>query len=190
METTISIPATLLNQAEILAQQLNVTQDQLFERALAEFIRTHKEQTPVDEADQAAKVISQVEESAIQKGSGRKRINQGDIYWVQIESSSDQEIAIPHPHVVIQDNLLNHSRIHTVVTCALTSNIKRVSNTPGNLLLDAGEGNLPKQSVVEVSKVSTVEKSALGEYIGSLSARRIKQIFAGMRFLQISAFDR
>lgn len=49
------------------------------------------------------------------------------------------------------------------MVCALTSNIKR-ANTPGNVLLETGEANLPRQSVVEVSKVSTVDKIQLGEY--------------------------
>ena len=118
---------------------------------------------------------------------GKLVINQGDIYWVQLESSNGQEPAIPHPYVVIQDDILNHSRIHTVVVCAVTSNLKRAS-TPGNVLLDVGEANLPKQSVVEVSKVSSVDKTQLGEYIGSLSEQRIDQIVAGMRFLQRSFF--
>ena len=108
-------------------------------------------------------------------------INQGDIYWVQLESD------IPHPHVVLQDNVFNHSRIATVVVCELTSNMKRV-NMPGNVLLEVGEANLPRQSVVEVSKVSSIEKTQLGDYIGSLTERRINQILAGMRFLQTSFF--
>ncbi|MBA3870128.1 MAG: type II toxin-antitoxin system PemK/MazF family toxin [Anaerolineae bacterium] len=116
-------------------------------------------------------------------------INQGDIYWIELDDKNDSEPRIPHPHVVVQDNLFNHSRLHTVVACALTSNIKRAS-IPGNLLLEDGEANLPKQSVVEVSKVSTVDKSQLGDYIGSLSEQRITQILAGMRFLQASFFGR
>jgi mRNA interferase MazF len=107
-----------------------------------------------------------------------------------LEEPGEVQPGIPHPSVVIQDNLFNHSRIDTVVVCALTSNLKRASDTPGNLLLDIGEANLPKQSVVEVSKVSSVEKARLGEYIGSLSEQRIRQILAGMRFLQLTFFDR
>ena len=57
-----------------------------------------------------------------------------------------------HPHVVVQEDVFNHSRIATVVVCALTSNLHR-ANEPGNVLLEAGEGNLPKQSVVVVSQV-------------------------------------
>jgi mRNA interferase MazF len=112
-------------------------------------------------------------------------INQGDIYWVQLENPLGMEASIPHPYVVLQENVFNHSRIHTVVACVLTSNIKRIS-LPGNVLLEVGEANLTKQSVVEVSKVSTIDKVQLGEYIGSLSQQRIDQILAGMRFVQRS----
>jgi mRNA interferase MazF len=114
-------------------------------------------------------------------------INRGEVYWVAVEAVSGSGTAIPHPYVVIQEDVLNHSRIETVVVCALTSNLKRASN-PGNVLLDVGEANLPRQSVVEVSKVSSVDKKQLGEYIGSLSKARIEQILAGMGFLERTFF--
>ncbi len=115
-------------------------------------------------------------------------INRGDIYWVRFANLTEAEPAIPHPYVVVQEDVFNHSRIQTVVVCALTSNMKR-ANLPGNLLLEVGEANLPKQSVVEVSKVSTVDKAQLGEYIGSLTELRINQILADMRFLQRSFWN-
>lgn len=111
------------------------------------------------------------------------KINQGDVYWVPLEDANRAIPSYTHPHVVIQDNILNQSRINTVVVCALTTNMKR-AKAPGNVLLDIGEANLPKQSVVVVSQVSTVDKAQLGEYIGTLSEGRIDQILAGMRFLQ------
>jgi mRNA interferase MazF len=107
-------------------------------------------------------------------------INQGDVYWLPE--------TIRHPYVVVQENVFNHSRIHTVIVCALTTNLKRAS-FPGNVLLEVDEANLPKQSVVEVSKVSTVDKAQLGEYIGSLSEQRITQILDGLRFLQLSFLE-
>lgn len=94
-----------------------------------------------------------------------------------------------HPHVVVQDDVFNHSRISTVVVCALTTNLHR-ANEPGNVLLEVGEGNLPKQSVVVVSQISSVEKARLGERIGSLSDARVDQILAGLRFQQVSFFER
>jgi mRNA interferase MazF len=117
-------------------------------------------------------------------------INQGDLYWVTLAGDPDTEPPVPHPYVVVQENVFNHSRIDTVVACALTSNLRRANETPGNVLLDEGEGDLPRRSVVEVSKVTTLEKSQLGEFIGTLSEQRVAQILGGMRFLQRSAFGR
>lgn len=110
-------------------------------------------------------------------------VNQGHLYWVALASPDGAEVGIAHPHVVIQDDVLNHSRLQTVVVCALSTNLKR-ANLPGNVLLDPGEGGLPKQSIVLVSQVSTVNKADLGECIGALSRERVQQILAGMRLLQ------
>ena len=87
-----------------------------------------------------------------------------------------------HPHVVIQNNVFNLSRINTVVVCALTSNLQR-AEAPGNVLLNEGEANLPKQSVVIVSQIFTVDKSDLGEYIGTLSKKRVRQILDGVKLI-------
>jgi len=111
-------------------------------------------------------------------------INQGDIFWVPLKEPNGLEPGYKHPHVVIQDNVLNRSRINTVVVCALTTNLKR-AKAPGNVLLEIGEANLPKQSVVVVSQVSSVDKTQLVEYIGSLTKQRVDQILAGMQFLQL-----
>ena len=55
-------------------------------------------------------------------------VNQGDIYWVSLEEPSGSELV--YPHVVIQDNVINRSRINTVVVCALTTNLKQ-AKAPG-----------------------------------------------------------
>lgn len=106
-------------------------------------------------------------------------IDQGDIYWINIAEPYGSEPGYRHLYVVIQNNVFNHSRLRTTVACALTSNLKR-ANAPGNVLLEKGEANLSKQSVVNVSQLFTVDKEQLGEYIGSLSPNRIQQILAGI----------
>ena len=123
-------------------------------------------------------------------GTAPRVIDSGNIYWVALDTGDGLEAAIPHPYVVVQDDVFNHSRIHTVIVCALTSNLRRAGETPGNVLLDPREGDLPRQSVVEVSKVTSVEKVQLGEYIGALSQARVEEILAGMRFLQATWFNR
>jgi mRNA interferase MazF len=115
------------------------------------------------------------------------RINRGDLFWLAPDEAQGPDYA--HPHLVVQDDLFNHSRITTVVVCALTSNLHRASE-PGNVLLDPGEGGLPKQSVVVVSQIDAVEKARLGERIGALSEARVEQVLAGLRFQQASFFQR
>src|SRR2546428_11683392 len=109
-------------------------------------------------------------------------INQGDIYWVDLGDAGGSEPGYLHPHVVIQNNLFNRSSIRTVVVCALTSNLKR-AKSPGNVLLEPREGSLPKQSVVNVSQIFTLDREILGERIGSLSRKRIREILDGVRLL-------
>jgi len=109
-------------------------------------------------------------------------INQGDIYWIDLEEPSGSEPGYSHPHVVIQNNVFNQSRIHTVIVCALSSNLRR-ADVPGNVLLEPGEGGLSKQSVVLVSQLFSVDKIQLGEYIGTLSNRRVRQILEGIRLI-------
>lgn len=109
-------------------------------------------------------------------------INQGDVYWVDLGEPSGSEPGYSHPHVVIQSNLFNRSRISTVVVCALTSNLQR-AQAPGNVLLEKGEANLSKQSVVNVSQLFTVDKGDLIEMIGTLSRRRMRQILDGVSLL-------
>ena len=106
-------------------------------------------------------------------------INQGDVFWVDLGEPSGSEPGYRHPHVIIQNNVFNQSRINTVVVCVLTSNLKR-AKVPGNVLLEAGEANLPKQSVVNVSQIFTIDKRDLEERIGSLSRKRVQQILDGI----------
>jgi len=109
-------------------------------------------------------------------------INQGDIYWIELDEPEGSEPGYKHPHVIVQNNLFNRSQIKTVLVCPLTTNLKRAS-APGNVLLDKKESNLSKQSVVNVSQVFTVDKAQLDEYVGTLSSRRITEILNGIKLV-------
>lgn len=109
-------------------------------------------------------------------------INQGDLYWFDPGVPIGSAPGFRHPHVVIQNNACNHSRINTVVLCGLTSNIRR-AKVLGNVLLEDGEAGLNKPSVVVVSQIVTVDKSQLDDYIGTLSPKRVRQILDGIRLI-------
>jgi mRNA interferase MazF len=128
-------------------------------------------------------------ENAPPRASSPARLQRGDIYWVSPDEERGAVPGVAHPHVVVQDDVFNRSRVHTVIVCALTSNLSRASE-PGNVLLEVGEGNLSRQSVLVVSQVSSVARSALGPYIGALSHERVEQALDGLRFQQASFFNR
>ena len=106
-------------------------------------------------------------------------IRQGEVYWVDLGEPIGSGPGYRHPHVVIQNDVFNASRIGTVLVCALTSNLRR-AEAPGNVLLEEGEGGLPKRSVVNVSQVFTVDKGQLAERMGVLSAGRLRQVLDGI----------
>lgn len=107
-------------------------------------------------------------------------VNQGDIYWTHLRPPIGSEPGYRHPCVIVQNDLFNRSRIQTVVVCMLTSNLRR-AGFPGNVLLGPGEGNLEQRSVVSVTQIVTVDRAQLGDYIGSLSPKRVRQILDGIR---------
>jgi mRNA interferase MazF len=109
-------------------------------------------------------------------------IRQGDIYWIDLEVPAGSEPGYRHPHVIVQNNLLNQSRIQTVVVCQLTSNLKR-AESPGNVLLKKGETNLSKDSVANVTQILTVDKTRLDEYVSTLPAKRVREILNGIQLV-------
>lgn len=109
-------------------------------------------------------------------------IKQGDIYWIHLEAPRGSEPGFSHPHIVIQNDVFNASRIETVVVCSLTSNLKR-GHAPGNVILEKGEANLEKKSVVNISQIITVNKADLGKKVGSLSAEKIAKVLEGVKLL-------
>jgi mRNA interferase MazF len=110
----------------------------------------------------------------------QQAVLRGALYWLAPDPLKD---TIRHPHVVVQDDVFNASRIGTVVVCALSTNLGKAAE-PGNVLLDPGEGGLPRRSVVVVSQLSVVDKSALEDPIGLLTGARVEQVLAGLRFQQ------
>ncbi len=103
-------------------------------------------------------------------------LRQGEILWCDL---GEDDI---HPVVILQNDIANASRLRTTIVCGLTTNLDR-AHAPGNVLLDRDEGDLPKQSVVNVSQVFTVDRDQLQTRIGRLSPARMLDILDGLWLL-------
>ncbi|MEW6423866.1 MAG: type II toxin-antitoxin system PemK/MazF family toxin [Bacillota bacterium] len=106
-------------------------------------------------------------------------IKQGELYWYTFPTPQGSEPMGQRPVLVIQNNICNQSRVNTVIVCPLTTNLK-LAIAPGNILLNRGEGNLPRESVVNVSQVQSIDKSCLQEYIGALPSARVQEVINGL----------
>lgn len=110
------------------------------------------------------------------------RIQQGDLFLVDFGAPRGSAPAYRRPAVIVQNDVFNASRIATVVVCPLTTNLAR-ARAPGNVLLVAGEGGLPEQSVVNVSQVFTMDKRDLVQPLGRLGRERVREVVAGLRLV-------
>ncbi len=115
-------------------------------------------------------------------------IAQGDVFWARLPEPFGKSGGRGRPVVVVQSDVFNRSKIHSVVVCHLTSNLHR-ARCPGNVLLAKGEANLPKRSVVNITQITTVLREQLAEKIGSLPAERTQAILDGVRLLLRPAAD-
>jgi mRNA interferase MazF len=106
-------------------------------------------------------------------------IKRDDIYWVDVGPPRGSGPGDNRPHIVVQNDAFNQSRLNTVIVCALTSNVWR-GGAPGNVRLYEGEAGLSQESVVVVSQLYTVDKSELGEFVGTVSRKRVNEILKGI----------
>jgi len=106
-------------------------------------------------------------------------IAQGEVWWADLGEPSGSAPGFRRPVVVVQGDAFNRSRIATVVCVALTSNL-HWAEAPGNVLLDAKLTGLPKDSVANVSQLVTLDRAALTERVGALSAGKLELVLLGI----------
>ena len=109
-------------------------------------------------------------------------IRKGSIYWVDFSPGKGSEPMGRRPGLVVQNDLLNDSKLNTVIVVAITSTLK-FGELPGNLILQKGEANLPKRSVANLTQIKTVDKHSLKEKIGSLTQKRMADVYEGMKLI-------
>lgn len=109
-------------------------------------------------------------------------VNRGEIWWAVLRSPRGSEPGYRRPVVVVQTDTFNHSRIRTVVAAVITSNT-RLAKAPGNVLVEAGQSGLGRESVVNVSQVVTLDKSYLHEATGAVPEHVMRRIDTGLRLV-------
>lgn len=107
-------------------------------------------------------------------------VSRGELWWVDFGEPHGSAPGYRRPAVVVSSDRFNLSRLATVVVAAVTSN-RRLAQAPGNVALASDSSGLPKESVVNVSQLLTIDRSLLDERAGVLSGSLMRAVEDGLR---------
>ena len=97
-------------------------------------------------------------------------VKRGEVWWGDLPEPRGAEPGFRRPLLVLQTDELTKGRLRTVVVAVITSNT-RLANYPGNVYLDQNKTGLPKDSVVNLTQLYSIDKEFLGERVGQLPQR-------------------
>ena len=109
-------------------------------------------------------------------------IERGDVWWADLGEPGGSEPGYRRPVLIVQSDAFNRSRINTAIAVVLTSNL-RLLDAPGNVLLAAKATGLPRDSVANVSRVVTLDRSCLTDRAGRVRGEPLREIENGLRLV-------
>ncbi len=109
-------------------------------------------------------------------------IKKGEVWWANLPEPEGSMPGYRRPVAVVQSDEFNRSRIGTVIVAVITSNID-LSRAPGNVFLSKRSAGLPRESVVNVSQILTLDKAFLTEKVGRLPKSKREDVEDGLRLV-------
>jgi mRNA interferase MazF len=107
-------------------------------------------------------------------------IQRGSICWADLGGPRGSRPAKRRPVLVIQADPYNASRLSITLAAVITSNTG-LAAMPGNVFVPATSSGLPKDSVVNVTALVTLEKIDLDDAIGQLPPALMSDVDRGLR---------
>ncbi len=107
-------------------------------------------------------------------------MKRGTIHWADLGESRGSRPAKRRPVLVVQADSYNLSNLNTVVVAVVTSNTG-LAAMPGNVFLPATATGLPRDSVVNVTALVTLDKSYLVEQAGDVPSLLMRDVDRGLR---------
>jgi len=109
-------------------------------------------------------------------------VRRGEVWWATLPEPTGSGPGYRRPVLIVQANEFNESRIQTVIVATMTSNL-RLAEAPGNILCRTRETKLPRDSVINVSQLLTVDKSLLTERLAALPTGTLRKVEDGLRLV-------
>ena len=102
------------------------------------------------------------------------QIKRGEIYYADLSPVVGSEQGGVRPVLIIQNDVGNKYS-PTVIVAAITSQLSK-AKIPTHVELSALEHNLPKDSVVLLEQIRTIDKRRLKEKISEIDAQKMRRI--------------
>ncbi|MGB3686672.1 MAG: type II toxin-antitoxin system PemK/MazF family toxin [Ornithinimicrobium sp.] len=102
------------------------------------------------------------------------------VYWADLGPAVGSRPAKRRPVLVVQDDSFNESRLATVLVVVITSNTA-LAAMPGNVFLPAAATGLPRDSVVNITALVTLNKSDLVSQVGYVPDSLQYEVDRGLR---------
>lgn len=107
-------------------------------------------------------------------------IERGGIYWADLGAPVGSRPAKRRPVLVISADTYNKSRLATILAAVVTSNTT-LAEMPGNVFMPAAATGLPRDCVVDVTALLTLDKSDLTERAGTAPLALLREVDRGLR---------
>ena len=107
-------------------------------------------------------------------------IRRGGVHRADLGERAGSLPAKRRPVLIIQSEPYNVSRLATVVVAVITSNTA-LAAMPGNVFLPAVACGLPRDSVVNVTALVTLNKNELGEAVAHVPDGLMDEVDQGLR---------
>lgn len=109
-------------------------------------------------------------------------IERGAIYWADLGRPAGSQPAKRRPVLVISADTYNRSRLATILVAVITSNTT-LATMPGNVFMPATATGLPRDSVVNVTALVTLDKTDLTDRAGTAPPSLLDEVGRGLRLV-------
>jgi mRNA interferase MazF len=109
-------------------------------------------------------------------------LKRGEIWWASLPDPVASEPGGRRPVLILSNDEFNRSRLRTVIVVSITTNLK-LADLPGNLYIDQNESGLPRDAVINMTQISTIDRGFLTEYVSILGDGLMQAINTNLKLM-------
>lgn len=107
-------------------------------------------------------------------------IARGQLWRADLGLPRGSAPALLRPVLIVSADQYNRSRLQTVTVAVVTTNV-RLASLPGNVAIPSDLELLPEDSVVNVTRIATIDRLALEEQLGQIPDWLQAQVDTGIQ---------